>query len=192
MVRLLAENRWPFRLHATYEETITRALTRLRKGQPRDPFDGLHWFFDHCETISDRNIERVKALGGGIAVQDRMAFRASIRRSLRRESGPAHATHPADARNGRAGRRGHGCDPRRQLQPFRFAVLDDHRERPVGGLGLMRKTALLSRGGSPSPIPRAAPGCLGKKGNAARFSPGQLADLAVLTDDYFSRFPMRK
>ena len=39
------------------------------------PFDGLHWFFDHCETITDRNIERVKALGGGIAVQKTtMAF----------------------------------------------------------------------------------------------------------------------
>ena len=35
---------------------------------------GLHWFFDHCETISDRNIERVKALGGGIAIQHRMAY----------------------------------------------------------------------------------------------------------------------
>ena len=34
----------------------------------------MHWFFDHCETITDRNIERVKALGGGIAVQNRMAF----------------------------------------------------------------------------------------------------------------------
>jgi hypothetical protein len=38
------------------------------------PFNGLHWFFDHCETISDRNIERIRALGGGIAVQNRMAF----------------------------------------------------------------------------------------------------------------------
>ena len=38
------------------------------------PFAGLHWFFDHCETISDRNIERIKALGGGIAIQHRMAF----------------------------------------------------------------------------------------------------------------------
>src|SRR3990172_9936968 len=38
------------------------------------PFGGLRWFFDHAETISDRNIGRVRALGGGIAVQDRMAF----------------------------------------------------------------------------------------------------------------------
>jgi hypothetical protein len=33
------------------------------------PFDGLRWFFDHAETITDRNIDRVRALGGGIAIQ---------------------------------------------------------------------------------------------------------------------------
>src|SRR4030095_16911025 len=74
VVRHLAENRWPFRLHATYDETITRALNVYEEVNREVPFNGLHWFFDHCETISDRNIERVKALGGGIAVQNRMAF----------------------------------------------------------------------------------------------------------------------
>ena len=34
----------------------------------------MPWFFDHAETIDEKNIERVKALGGGIAIQDRMAF----------------------------------------------------------------------------------------------------------------------
>ena len=38
------------------------------------PFDGLRWFFDHAETITERNLERVRALGGGIAVQHRMAY----------------------------------------------------------------------------------------------------------------------
>lgn len=42
------------------------------------PFNGLHWLFDHAETITERNIERVKALGGGIAVQHRMAFQGNI------------------------------------------------------------------------------------------------------------------
>ena len=74
VVRHLVENRWPFRLHATYDETIGRALKVYEEVNREVPFDGLHWFFDHCETISDQNIERVKALGGGIAVQDRMAF----------------------------------------------------------------------------------------------------------------------
>ena len=74
VIRHLVENRWPFRLHATYDETISRALKIYEEVNREVPFDGLHWFFDHCETISDRNIERIKALGGGIAVQDRMAF----------------------------------------------------------------------------------------------------------------------
>src|ERR1700726_1739676 len=74
VVRFLAENRWPFRLHATYEESIDRFLGIFEKVNRDAPLDGLHWFFDHCETISDRNIERIKALGGGIAVQHRMAY----------------------------------------------------------------------------------------------------------------------
>src|SRR5438477_7036467 len=74
VLRHLAENRWPFRMHATYDETISRALNVYEEVNREIPFDGLHWFFDHCETISDRNIERIRSLGGGIAIQNRMAF----------------------------------------------------------------------------------------------------------------------
>ena len=74
VVRVLVSNRWPFRLHATYDESISRALDVFEKVDRDIPFAGLHWLFDHCETISDRNIERVRALGGGIAIQHRMAF----------------------------------------------------------------------------------------------------------------------
>ncbi|WP_199740795.1 amidohydrolase [Legionella septentrionalis] len=74
VVRLLAQNQWPFRLHATYDESITRALTIYEKVHQEAPIDQLHWFFDHAETISKRSIERVKHLGGGIAIQNRMAF----------------------------------------------------------------------------------------------------------------------
>ena len=74
VVRLLAENRWPFRLHATYDESISRFLDVFEAVNRDVPFDGLRWFFDHAETVTDRNLERIKALGGGIAVQHRMAF----------------------------------------------------------------------------------------------------------------------
>ena len=74
VVRHLVEHRWPFRLHATYDESISRMLDVFEKVNRDIPFNGLHWFFDHAETISERNIDRVKALGGGIAVQHRMAF----------------------------------------------------------------------------------------------------------------------
>jgi hypothetical protein len=71
---VLVRNRWPWRLHATYDETITRALDAFEQVNREMPIGGLHWFLDHCETISDRNIDRVAALGGGIAVQHRMMF----------------------------------------------------------------------------------------------------------------------
>src|SRR5580704_931090 len=74
VVRILAENRWPWRLHATYDETISRALDVFERVNQDIPLDGLNWFFDHAETISDRSIDRIAALGGGIAVQHRMAY----------------------------------------------------------------------------------------------------------------------
>ena len=74
VVRVLVRNRWPWRLHATYDETISRALDVFEAVDRDMPIDGLHWMLDHCETISDRNIDRVAALGGGIAVQHRMMF----------------------------------------------------------------------------------------------------------------------
>jgi hypothetical protein len=74
VVRILAQNRWPWRLHATYNETISRALDVFERVNEDIPFAGLHWFFDHAETISASNIDRVAALGGGIAIQHRMAY----------------------------------------------------------------------------------------------------------------------
>jgi predicted amidohydrolase YtcJ len=74
VVRVLAENRWPWRLHATYDETISRALDVFERVNRDIPLAGLNWFFDHAETISDRSIDRIAALGGGIALQHRMAY----------------------------------------------------------------------------------------------------------------------
>src|ERR1700739_1256714 len=73
IVRVLAENRWPWRMHATYDETITRALDVFEKVNRDVPLDGIHWFFDHAGPISERSMDRIAALGGGVAVQHRMA-----------------------------------------------------------------------------------------------------------------------
>jgi predicted amidohydrolase YtcJ len=76
VVGTLVKNRWPFRLHATYDESITRFLNVIEEINKETPLDGLLWFFDHAETISETNLKRVKALGGNIAVQHRMAYQA--------------------------------------------------------------------------------------------------------------------
>src|SRR5262245_200597 len=74
VVRLLAINSWPFRLHATYDESIGRFLNVFETVNREVPFGGLRWFFDHAETVTERNLERIKALNGGIAIQHRMAY----------------------------------------------------------------------------------------------------------------------
>ncbi|MDY6949064.1 MAG: amidohydrolase, partial [Pseudomonadota bacterium] len=73
IVELLAGNAWPFRIHATYDETIDRFLGVFERVNGRTPFR-TRFIIDHAETITPKNIERIAALGGGIAIQDRMAF----------------------------------------------------------------------------------------------------------------------
>ncbi|UEG50340.1 amidohydrolase [Ferruginibacter lapsinanis] len=74
VLQLLVKNRWPFRIHATYNESITRDLDVIEAVNKETPLNGLVWFFDHAETITEANLLRIKTLGGGIAVQHRMAY----------------------------------------------------------------------------------------------------------------------
>ncbi|MCE5316002.1 MAG: amidohydrolase, partial [Parachlamydia sp.] len=63
VIRLLAEKRWPFRLHATYDETIGRALNVFEEVNREIPFQDLCWFIDHAETVTEPNLERIRAMG---------------------------------------------------------------------------------------------------------------------------------
>jgi predicted amidohydrolase YtcJ len=74
VTKVLAANRWPFRIHATYDESIGRVLDTFERVHAEVPLTGLHWLIDHAETISELNIDRIRALGGGIAIQHRMAY----------------------------------------------------------------------------------------------------------------------
>jgi predicted amidohydrolase YtcJ len=74
IVRFLAGNGWPWRMHATYNETVSRSLDVFEKVHQEIPIDQLGWFFDHCETVTPQNLERIKKLGGGIAIQNRMSM----------------------------------------------------------------------------------------------------------------------
>jgi predicted amidohydrolase YtcJ len=73
-VTKLVTRRIPFRMHISYNENITPFLDALEKVNRQTPLDGLRWSIDHAETISPDNIARVKALGGGIALDDKMAL----------------------------------------------------------------------------------------------------------------------
>ena len=71
---LMLKNRWPFRLHATYDESVSNILDVLEELNRTIPFNGLRWSIEHGETLSERSVDRIAARGGGIALQNRMAF----------------------------------------------------------------------------------------------------------------------
>ncbi len=73
-VAKLVRRRTPFRMHISYDENITPFLDALETLNKTVPLAGLKWSIEHAETISPRNIARVKALGGGIALDPKMAL----------------------------------------------------------------------------------------------------------------------
>lgn len=73
-VARLVQRRIPFRLHISYDENITPFLDALEKLNEQTPLQGLRWSIEHAETISPANIARVKRLGGGIALDTKMAL----------------------------------------------------------------------------------------------------------------------
>jgi len=80
----LLKNRWPIRFHCSYEESAQRILTIVEKVGGRHGLEGLNWIFDHGETISERTMEWVARLHGGISYQNRLPFQA---REYRRRYG---------------------------------------------------------------------------------------------------------
>ncbi|MGP4048984.1 amidohydrolase [Streptomyces sp. 2A115] len=73
-VTKLVRRRIPFRMHISYNENITPFLDALEKMNETTPLDGLRWSIEHAETITPENIDRVKRLGGGIALDAKMAL----------------------------------------------------------------------------------------------------------------------
>lgn len=73
-VAKLVRRRIPFRMHISYDEKITPFLDALEALNKTMPLAGLKWSIEHAETISPENIARVKTLGGGIALDPKMAL----------------------------------------------------------------------------------------------------------------------
>jgi predicted amidohydrolase YtcJ len=185
VVRHLVEHRWPFRLHATYDESISRMLDVFEKVNRDIPFDGLPWFFDHAETITPRNIERVRALGGGIAIQHRMAFQGEF--FVERYGAEAAKATPPVARMLEMGVPvGAGTDATRvaSYNPW-TALYWLVSGRTVGGLRLYDAGQRLPRDTALELWTNGSAWFSSESGKKGRIREGMLADLAVLSSDFF-------
>ena len=185
IIELLATNKWPFRIHATYDETIDRFLTVFERVNGRQPF-ATRFIIDHAETISDRNIERVKAMGGGIAIQHRMAFQGEYFVDRYGERA-AEATPPVARMLEMGVPVGGGTDATRvaSYDPW-VGLYWLTTGRTLGGMKLYRDGNTLDRQTALSIYTQGSAWFSGEQDVKGTLAPGQYADLAVLSADYFS------
>jgi predicted amidohydrolase YtcJ len=186
VVRILAENRWPWRMHATYDETISRALDVFEKVNREIPLAGLNWFFDHAETISSRSIDRIAALGGGIAVQHRMAYQGEY--FVERYGPDAAQSTPPLRRVLESGvKMSAGTDATRvaSYNPW-VSLAWLVTGRTVGGLSLYPRRNCLDRETALRMWSEMVTWFSNEEGRKGRIQVGQLADLIVPDRDYFT------
>ena len=186
VVRILVQNKWPWRMHATYDETISRALDVFEKVNQDMPLEGLHWFFDHAETISDQSIDRIAALGGGIAVQHRMAYQGEYFVE-RYGAGAAEATPPVKKIIGKGVKVSAGTDATRvaSYNPW-ISLAWLVTGMTVGGLRITPQRNCLDRETALRMWTENVTWFSNEEGKKGRIQVGQLADLIVPDRDYFS------
>jgi predicted amidohydrolase YtcJ len=186
VVTLLVQHRWPFRLHATYDESIGRFLDVFERVDRAASFAGLRWFFDHAETVTARNIDRIAALGGGVAIQHRMAFQGEYFRDRYGEAAARHAP-PVRALWASGIPLGAGTDATRvaSYNPW-LGLYWLVSGRTVGGTQLYGERERMSREEALRLYTERNAWFSGEAGDKGQLAAGQHADFAVLSADFFA------
>jgi hypothetical protein len=185
VLQLLVRKRWPFRIHATYNESITRDLNVIEEVNKETPLNGLVWFFDHAETVSEENLKRIKALGGGIAVQHRMAYQGeSFIRRYGKQS--ASAAPPVKKMQELGLAVGLGTDGTRvaSYNPW-IALYWITTGKTIGGTEVMAKENTLDRTAALRLMTTGGYSLI-KEPLKGKIQKGYYADLVILNKDYFT------
>ncbi|RYJ38247.1 Amidohydrolase 3 [Flavobacterium anhuiense] len=186
VLSLLVKNRWPFRIHATYNESITRFLNVIEDINKETPLNGLLWFFDHAETVSTENLKRIKALNGGIAIQHRMAYQGE---SFIKRYGKTAASNtvPLKKMFELGIKVGMGTDGTRvaSYNPW-VGLYWLTTGKTLGGLKYMNDENIVDRNTALKLFTYGSAQLINIEKDRGMLASGKLADFAILSDDYFS------
>ena len=185
VVRTLVANNWSFREHCTFDATASLYLNVLERVNKTMPVSNVRWAVDHAELVTTKTLERVAALGGGIAIQHRAAFHGEY--AVRNYGAGALSSAPAVGEMLRLGIPvGIGTDATRDTSYNPWVCVQWLvTGKTVGGLvgrvppnTLDVRTALglYTKGSAWFSAEETVKGTL---------APGQLADFAVLSQDVF-------
>lgn len=192
VVQYLVANRWPFRIHATYDQSIQAMLGVFEKihrdeilaGRPG--FTGIRWAFDHAETVRPETILRIKRLDGAVALQGRMAYGGEY--FLDRYGREAtFNTPPVNDLLAAGVPVGLGTDGTRVASYHPWSTLYwITTGKTVGGTEVLGAHQRLSRTKALQLYTSGSAYFSGEEQLKGRLTPGQYADFAILSDDYFN------
>lgn len=191
-VRTLVQRRWPIRIHATYDETIDRilsifeAVNREEQAAGRRGFTDLRWGIDHVETIKPAQIARIKKLGGGVMIQNRMAFAGEDFIKRYGEEAASHAP-PVKQLLAAGIPVGAGTDGTRvsSYNPW-LSLYWLVSGKSVGGTQLLSNDNRLDRAKALELYTLGSAWFSGEEAVKGRIAPGQYADMALLSADFLS------
>ncbi|MGY1521515.1 amidohydrolase [Luteimonas sp. A482] len=186
VARILVDHQWPLRQHATYGESVSRILDVFEQVKGEKGRFVPRWAIDHAETVTDRDLQRIKAMGGGIAVQNRMAFAGEY---FADRYGKTQAANAPPVRKmlelgipvgaGTDGTRVSSYNP----WPAIYWLVTG---KTVGGTQLFADDNRLSREEALRLFTADAAWFSQEEDVKGRIATGQYADFAILSDDYLT------
>lgn len=187
IIEILAKNQWSFRIHATYNESIARFLDVFEKVDQQYPFlNKVRWIIDHAETIDDANLKRIKEMGGGIAIQDRMFFQGEY--FVDRYGAEAAKRTPPIRKMLELGIPvGMGTDGTRvsSFNPW-LSLYWAVSGKTWGGLALYGEENKLTRHEALKLLTNGSAWFSGEDAKKGFIQAGMYADFAILSEDYFT------
>ena len=188
VIRLHVDSGWPFRIHATYGETIANLLDVIEEvnKETNGKLAKQRWLFDHAETITEQQLKRVKALNGGIAIQSRLAYAGEY---FVERYGAAKAKYapPLKLMMKMGIPVGAGTDGTRVASynpwPALYWMVSG---KTVGGLQLSAPDNLLTREEALFLYTKGSAWVSKEEAVKGTLEKGMFADFILLSDDYFS------
>lgn len=188
ILKLHSDNGWPFRIHATYGETIAHIMDVIEEvdKETNGKLTSNRWLIDHAETIKDAELKRIKALNGGIAIQSRMAYAGEY--FVERYGAEAAKTAPPVKKIMDAGIPiGAGTDGTRVASynpwPALYWLVSG---KTVGGLQLAEPSNKLTREEALHLYTKGSAWMSKEEDVKGTLEEGMYADFAILSEDYFS------
>jgi predicted amidohydrolase YtcJ len=186
VTKYVAELGWPFRQHTSFDASASRVLDVVEQVNREVPMKNLRWGLDHCETLQPKTLERVARLGGSINIQNRMstdgeAFVAKYGSQVAADAPPVARIRELalPLACGTDANRANTYNPWIGLH---WLVTG----KTLGGAKLQSDRNLLDRTEALRLYTAGGAWISSEEGKKGTLEVGKLADLVVLSDDYFN------